>query len=271
MTTSNNKMAVKRKKQEVAVVPEGGIVLAQSYGDDAGKGLDLDRDDIKIPLLKLIQKDSKELDPDEDTYNDQLEPGQILNTALNQAVPEDTVFVIASRRKSFVEWLPDRGGFVADHDRNAPLVSTAQRDTDGKLVLPNGNELVETKSLFLVQLDNAGNPTGGVVIPFNGSKLSTWTSYWTRIDGARVQTDNGPRRLTDVVPLWALTVRIGTKFVKNAKGKFYNYTLEPAVENDIGKSLLSNESPVYILAREFAQAVEEGRATAEVEVEDSHY
>lgn len=258
------------KKNLPAKAVTTAVALPFDYGTDAGRGLDLTLDDLLIPFIKLLQDDSKELDSDEDRYIEGVSKGQILNMATKQAVDGDVgmVLVPAVKRRTFVEFLPDRAGFVAEHEPNSQVVLKAQAEATSRndLKTKSGNPLVETKSIFAIVLEN-DVPVGYVVVPFTSSKLSAWNEYWTAVDSMRVKTPNGDRKLTDVAAIWGLRVHLRSKFTKNAKGKFYNYVMSP-FGGGVADSLIAPSHLGYQAAKSLAEAVEAGRARADTSTMD---
>lgn len=244
------------KKQETAVAKrESAEILPFDYGQDAGVGLDLTLDDLLVPFIKLLQDDSKELDEDEPNYVEGAAKGQILNMATKQYV-DNLELIPAMKTRSYVEFLPDRGGFVAEHKPQSEVVQRALKSGQprNELKTETGNPLVETKSLICIVNEN-DKPVGYVVVPFTSSKLSVWSEFFTLVDSFRV----GDKKFTDIAPLFSLRINLSTVFVKNTKGKFYNYKITPA-KGGIKDSLIGQDHPSYQAAKGLVKAFAEGRA-----------
>lgn len=259
------------KNQPVPAAPTA-LALPFDYGQDAGRGLDLTLDDLLVPFLGLLQKDSAELDPDEEKYIEGAAEGMLLNKASKQLYDGESGILIvpALRRRSFVEFLPDRGGFVADHETNSQVVrdALASGAKRSELTTKNGNVLTETYSIFAITLDEQLNPTGYVVIPFSSSKIAVWRGYWTKIDTCLVTVNGTRKKLSQAATIFSLLIRLGSKFQKNDKGKFFNFTLAPA-KGGVLESLIPADHPAYIAAKSLEEAVLAGRAQADYTTADT--
>ena len=252
----------------VAVKPNTPTDLVPfDYGDDAGAGMDITMDDLKIPFIALAQSDSKILDEEEATYAPGGAAGMLFNGATLEYADE-LILALAVRRTTYVEWLPDRGGFVDEHAALSPIVAEAKRNAAKKYDLRTeaGNDLVETRAIYAIVCDSELNPVGYCIVPFTSSKMAPWRDYWTAIDTARVSKN---------APLFAHTVRLSSKNDRNKKGdKFKNLVMAPArdaegnmtqvtLEADVRGSMLAPDHVAYQAARALRDAVDSGRAVAD--------
>jgi len=257
------------KKNEVAKTKKGEVALNYDYGDHAGVGLDLTMDDLKIPFIYLMQKDSKVLDTDEDNYVEGGAEGMLFNAA-TKTFHDELILVPAVKRTTYVEWLPDRGGFAGEHMSTDDVVRAAKANAAKRNELrhpDNSNELQETRSLFCIVLDpkDMETPIGFCVVPFTSSKLTPWRDYFTSIDTAKV---------TKGAPLYAHSFRLSSVPAVGKGKKFKNYRLTPLRDKD-GKvtddpskaniigSLLNPASDAFLRAVDLRDAIESGRAEAD--------
>tara|TARA_R110000796_G_scaffold41179_3_gene102008 strand:+ start:4359 stop:5192 length:834 start_codon:yes stop_codon:yes gene_type:complete len=262
-----------KKTTEVATVTPGAVALPFDYGDDAGQGMEITMDDLKIPFIALVQNDSKVLDADEPNYVPGGSAGMLFNGATRQ-FSDDLILVPALRQTTYVEWLPDRGGFADEHAATSPIVAEAKRNAAKKYELrtEGGNDLEETRSIYAIVLDSELNPVGYCVVPFTGSKMGPWRDFWTKIDTARVSKD---------APLFSLMIRISSFDDKNKAGKKYkNYLVNPARDAEgnmtsdplaaaVAGSMLAPTSPQYLAAKQLREAIQSGSATADRETADA--
>jgi hypothetical protein len=218
-------MATAKKSTAVSKQAAGELVT-YDYGDHAGVGMNLDMDDLKVPFVQLVQNDSRVLDSDESKYVAGGKPGQILNTA-SQVYTDNLLIVPAMRKTSYVEWLPGRAGFVAEHEDGSAIVREAKANAANprELRTPAGNELQFTKSIYAIVLNEETlEPEGFAVIPFAASKLASWRTYWTKIDTTKA---------TKGVPIYGHMARLAVKPDKSKEGKkFFNFDLYPAMDDD---------------------------------------
>ncbi len=248
-------MATKKTTEVATVKPGGAVALPYDYGDDAGVGMDITMEDLRIPFIALAQNDSKILDPDEPTYAEGGAAGMMFNGATKE-YSDELYLALAIRQTTFVEWKEDRGGFVAEHMPLDPIVREAKANAVKKheLRTKDGNDLEETRSIYAIILDADANPLGYCVVPFTSSKMGPWRDYWTKMDTARVAKG---------APLYAHTVRLTAVDDKSRAGKkFKNYLLAPA-NGGIAESMVAPDSAAFIAAKALFEAVNDGRATAD--------
>ena len=150
------------------------------------------------------------------------------------------------------------------------IVAEAKRNAAKRFDLrtENGNELVETRSIYAIILSEEMEPLGYCVIPFTSSKMAPWRDFWTRVDTAKISKG---------APVFSLLVRLGVVGTKNKKGdKYKNFSMYPAcdakgkltrdiLESVIGPSMLAPDSDAYLAAKTLREAVTSGRATADHE------
>ncbi len=254
-------MTAKKKKKSTAVVPATSqeVALPHSYGDDAGVGMDFSMDDLLIPFVSLLQTDSKQCVKQGEDYIEGAEAGMIANTATKElfGAEEGMLLVPAKRRRTFVEWAPNRGGFIAEHEPGSPIVRQALASGAKKSELKTdaGNDLQETFSIWGIIVDADRVPQGFCVVPCTSSKIKPYRAYWTRIDSAKI---------TKSAPIFANVLRLSSRFVPDHPSgkKFFTYVLTPAGDSVVG-SLLDPTSQAYIVAKELREAINQGRAKAD--------
>ena len=257
VTKKKNAVATKDKNTAIATLPD--------FGSDAGVGTDLTMDDLKIPFLNLLQAGSPAVLEAGDDMIAGAKPGMILNKATEDLFDAETGInlVLASRKRTFVEWRPDRGGFAGEHDPMSKIVKSAAANAAkrNELFTEEGNSLEETFSLYAIQIDDDGNPLGFVLVPFTSTKLKAWRSYFTKLDTARA----GDRKLTDVAPLFSMAVKLTAKPEVNKKGQpYFNYDLQP-LNGSILNSIIQPDSKAYETAKALREAIDQGRAEADYE------
>lgn len=239
------------------------------YGEHAGAGMDVSLDELLIPFVGLLQKDSKQCVEGEAKFIDGAEAGMIINKATNQLFPGGTglVLVPVLRTHTIEEWVPldAGGGHVATHGLRDDIVEDARARARAagdnsrypKLVTEEGNELVETYSLFCIHASDEGEPLGFIVVPFTSSKISRYKAFRTAID-----TLKGARKMA----LYSFVARLTSFDDKNKKGRFKNFTLAP-VTGDAASSRIGPDNPLFQAAVSLKEAIESGRAKADFSTE----
>jgi hypothetical protein len=257
--------AAEAPAQEVAVQQAAGVPMVHDYGDDAGTGFeDVTSDDLSIPFLMVLQSNSPQVE-DQDPKG--AASGMLFNSVNRDLIASryddnepGMVFVPVFKQDALVEWVPDRGGFVAVHEPDAPDVKAAIAAIGGKVQgpIPFGeNELVQTVYVYGLILDAEGVESVGFgVIPFTSTKLKPRRDWWTAM-----LTIKGGKQ----IPLFAHRVRIRTVKQENDKGKFFNLRIEPLSGAwGQGNSLIDPVAEAKLLtdAKDFLGMVESGQATA---------
>jgi len=243
-------------------------VAADAYDDFVGDGFEgQTQEDIAIPFVNLLQAMSPEV---QDDGVEGAKPGMLMNS-VTQELYKEIEFVPAFSKHVFVEWVPrdQGGGIVESHSIDSDLVRSARAEQKfGAYKTPNGNDLIETFYLFgVVSVD--GNAQGMAVLAFTSTKIKSYKAMMTRLRTFTMLQDDG-RRVSP--PMFAHLLRISTKQQKNTKGTFYVPIVQPAVENDVSKSLIGTDDIRFQMARECYELVKEGQAhedtsTAEKRVE----
>lgn len=236
------------KKNELAVI---------DFAADTGKGNEnLTGRDLAIPMLQLLQTNSPQTMEEEAKYIEGARPGDMLDTVTKTAYSkkEGIKIVFAAYFSEYVEWKPREqgGGLVARHPINSPLASQAKKDKDtGKLILPNGNNLVETHYHMGVMRNKEGALTW-LIIPMTSTKLPVSKKLNKVIMDTRIEGPNGP-----VQPArFASVFTLNSTSQENAKGKFYNY--------DFKREGLVEDPELYQAAKELNKAYNDGQVLVQV-------
>jgi len=234
-------------EQPIAVVPD--------YTEFTGQGFEhQDRADIQIPMLNLLQPTSPQVEK-----MDNAKAGMLMNSVTEELFTE-LCFIPATTKHSYIEWIPRKngGGFVADHSPLSSVVLAANSVAKEFNKLTHGdNELVETFTVFGV-LYSGDDPIGPIVIPFSSTKIKVYKKWNTRLRTFMITLPDG-RKVNP--PMFAHRVKITTEKQENTKGVFYNFVMSPALE-DMTKSLLQTNHPLFLAAQEVRRIVDSGAATA---------
>jgi hypothetical protein len=119
---------------------------------DAGLGVSVHADDFLTPMLKVCQGLSPQLDVNDPGHIPGLKPGDLFIASLG-LVYESASAIFATQCRVWIEWLPNRAGFVARHD-DCPSDVTPRKNENGSrwpiLTRPNNNIIVETREVYLL-------------------------------------------------------------------------------------------------------------------------
>lgn len=201
-------------KNELAVQESTDLTVA---GVPAPFGIEISKEDMMIPFIKVIQSLSEEVMQGKDKFNPDVRPGDIYDS-VTQTIFKNSKVIVCGLKKYYAEWTPEvRGKLVGKHPASSNVVRNAvktEKKTDKgqtfiQLSTPEGNELVETYGLVLLVKTEEGLPLPAVLTLSKtsfmvGKQLSTVIA---------IHQNKG-------VPVF----RMGTTGVSNSKGSWYKPT-----------------------------------------------
>jgi hypothetical protein len=257
-------MATKASKTEttnaVAVQSENaGAVVDPStlagFADFAGQGMQgLSKDDLAIPFLSILQSGSPQCKRSEGEYIEGAAEGMLFNTVTKTVIdPIKTPVIVipCSYNRALIEWRVREagGGFVKEHPVDEALLGTTVRDDKGRDILPNGNQLNDTRSFYVMVLD----PDTGIPAPAFMTMTSTQikkAKQWLMQQNLLKLPAAGGRVYTP--PMFASKWRVTTVPEQNDKGSWMGWAFEHA------GYLSGPQDPIFQAALEFHQSVSAG-------------
>ena len=220
----------------------------------SGLGLEsIDRSDLYIPRVKIIQSLSSELDSDDPNYIDGLRAGDIVESQSGINYGKEITFIPVKVIKSWVEWFPreDQRGIAhiyLDRDSLPAIVST----TFGENQLANGNRLQETYSFFGYTLF-AGDKRE-TMIAFYSTQLKKAKQAVTLMNRDKMldpSDKTGKRKIQP--PIYYRSYRFGTIKEKNQKGHWYGWNVNQGKTIiDLAKEGQINLSDIFESWKSFA-------------------
>ena len=249
-------VAKQDKSTEVAVKEQAGLPAEFAGLEEyAGQGLDdLDNSDRSVPFLKVLEKNSPEIETVEGAR-----PGMIIDTATLELY-DNIRFVPAVREHAFVEWVPidNGGGLVGSYAADSDIAKWAMGQR-GKISLKNGNDLVETFYLFGILLPEEGNDEAEpkpVVIAFTSTRIKTYKSIVNRSDSIMLLGANGRKFKA---PWFCHVWRIGTDKKVDGNQSWYVFTAEfDSPNKDAAGARLPADHPAVQIGAALAQQKREG-------------
>lgn len=259
-----------KKKQEVTEVREQLPADVQAaLLEDGDAGLSHRIEDNVVPLVYLLQANSKAALKGHDKYVPGAEGGSIWlrNEAPGESIidgEEGMVFLPCHMSTCWIEWMPDRGGFVARHPERPESARLVDRESDDGRIrktweMPNGNTVNESREYSgFVSKDGTLLP---YTIPLSGSGHQVGKNWMTNL---RNQKWNG-----NPLPIYAYYWRLKTKLRTKGENSWYQYdiTREKPVgsmaERDLAKSLLK----AFKAGQKTSAAIEVDDADSALEVD----
>ncbi len=204
-----------------------------------------------IPFLRVLQDLSPQVKSKMNGFIKGAKPGQIFNTA-SKALFERVRVVPCYYQQSQIEWRPRAksggggNGFVMAHPANTPLLQRITRDEKtNRNILPNGNELMDTRSHFVLLLNKDGS-TEGCLLPMASTSLKVSRTWMTQMKVASAPSKEYPRGL----PMFASSYELWTEEESNDKGQWYKWV--------VGNREPVDSLQVFTEAQKFAAAAAEG-------------
>jgi hypothetical protein len=132
-----------------------GELSALDFVSDSGMGLEnVDKGDLALPFLKLLQSGSDETKKKHAKYVEGAEAGMFYNTVTKKLYSgEKGIEVIPVFYKmTYPEWAPfeKREGRPIHNDRGPGVMSKVTQNDRNKDMLDNGNEIIKTANHFVI-------------------------------------------------------------------------------------------------------------------------
>jgi hypothetical protein len=253
-TSKGNEVATRGSGTEVGQVSEE---LVNMMREDTGKGVSTRMEDNIVPLVYVLQAQSPQAQKKKEEYVDGAEAGSIWFRGTKVVVSGDDGFpaVPVCFSVVWIEWMPNRGGFVARHP-DRPAEATLKTDPENPKrkfwALPNGNVVVETREQVIIALDVFDVPTP-FVIPMSGSNHAASRDWMTKQNSKSV-----PGFPDEKAPAFGYIYRLKTKFRTNDQGDWYMWD----VDDENGVKTPQNDVGVYRLARQIEKDFNSGKLKA---------
>ena len=134
---------------------QGGAIATLDFVQDSGMGLEnIDKDDLALPFLKLLQTSSDETKKKHANYVEGAEAGMFYNTVTKKLYSgEKGIEIIPCFYKlTYPEWAPfeRKEGRPVSPDRGPEILAKTKKDSGGKDCLDNGNQIIKTANHFVI-------------------------------------------------------------------------------------------------------------------------
>lgn len=176
--------------------------------------VEIAKEDMMVPFLKVIQSLSEEVMPGKDKYNPDVRPGDIYDS-VTRTIFKDAKAIICGMKKYYAEWTPEvRGQLVGKHPANSEVVRNAvkvEKTTDKgnayfTLQTATGNDLIETYGIVMI-IKNGDGLTLPAVLTLSKTSFMVGKQLTTIL--AIHQSKGTP------------VFKLGTTSTSNTKGSWY--------------------------------------------------
>lgn len=227
---------------------------------DAGHGLqNVEAGDLATPMVIILQSNSPQVKRSDGKYIEGAIEGQVFNNVTNERHDGTSGIIVipCHFEKKFVEWKPNRGGFVASHPVNTDLKDkvTLVVDKEGKQIptLPNGNSLIETNQHYVLILKADGS-FEAALIPMKSTDLRA-SRIWNALQ-KKVTLKNSKGQLFTPASYY-MTYKLTAKARTKDQYSWYSWNAEPAGPTPTRE--------LYEAAKAFEQAVASGKVVAKMD------
>lgn len=168
-----------------------------------------DAESFAIPFLRILQSNSPQASKSNGKYIKGAEEGMLLNTVSQEVFDtekEQLQVIPVYYRRAFMEWKlreDGGGGYVAEHSvvDGTELLATAERDDKSRDILPNGNQLSDTRYHYVIVIREDGT-FEPLIITMERSQLKK---------SKRLMSDVNLKRKAKDLPGQALVYDIGVE------------------------------------------------------------
>ena len=227
------------------------VALASMYEEDANSGFEnADAEAYAIPFLNILQSGSPQVKKSDGAYIKGAEEGMMFNTVTQEVISgEDGVQVIPCYyKRSFVKWAPREtgGGYRGEVMPSDPQVTAGKTNADGELIDAEGNNLVDTRTHYVLVLDKNGGYQPAV-ISMSSSQIKKSRQWMSRMNGLKLARKDGT---LFTPPMFSHVYHLTTTAESNDQGSWFGWKIETgsAVEN----------AALYQAAKAFRDAVSSG-------------
>ena len=244
---------------------QGGALATLDFVADSGMGLEnIDKGDLALPFLKLLQSMSDETKKKHAKYVEGAEAGMFYNTVTKKLYDgEKGIEVIPVFYKmTYPEWAPferSEGRPISNDRGPSVMAETTQNKNSNKDVLKNGNEIIKTANHFVII--NGDRPEKALMT-MKSTQLKV-SRGWNSLMEDQFETD--PKTGKSIpAPMFSRIYRL--KSVENAGSNFswhgYNIAMLKKVD-DIA---------IYQMARDFYNSLKNvQQKTATVSEDKANY
>ena len=241
---------------------QSGALATLDFVSDSGMGLEnIDKSDLALPFLKLLQSGSDETKKKHAKYVEGAEAGMFYNTVTKKLYSgEKGIEVIPVFYKmTYPEWAPfeKREGRPIHNDRGPGIMSQTTQNDRNKDMLTNGNEIIKTANHFVIIL---GDRPEKALMTMKSTQLKVSRSWNSLMED---QFENDPKTGKAVpAPMFSRVYKLNS--VENS-GSFtwhgYNINLIKKVD----------DAGVYQMAKDFHNSLKNSQTKAESNGQDSNY
>lgn len=193
------------------------------FSADAGAGFEgAGREAFAIPFLTVLQSMSPQCKKSDGAYIKGAEEGMVYNNVTGEVFDgnEGVELVPCAFTQTFVEWhtRESGGGLVAEYDSVAGMAlrGNCKRDDKNRDILPNGNQLNDTRNHYVLFKDSEGH-WQPALLSLTSTQIKASRNWMTTMQRTSA---------TSNVPMFAQRYTLTTTPQSNDKGSWYGVHFE---------------------------------------------
>ncbi|OGC93931.1 MAG: hypothetical protein A2W25_14690 [candidate division Zixibacteria bacterium RBG_16_53_22] len=241
------------KQNQVVEKQNTALALSGQFEEDVGGGFETaDSSAYAIPFLAILQSGSPQVKKSDGAYIKGAEEGMLYNT-VTQQVHDGAIGVVVvpfAFKRSFIKWAPrdSGGGFKGELQPSDPQVQAGVMDTAGRLIDGDGNLLSDTRTHYVMVLDDNGG-YHPAVISLASTQIKKSRQWMSKMNGIKMQRSDG----TYYTPaMFSHRYKITAVPESNDKGSWFGVKVETLGAVESGE--------LYQAAKAFRDAVRRGEA-----------
>ena len=196
----------KKQKAEVAIFEEMG-----EAGITGFEGADFES--YATPFLRILQQNSPQVLEDTDNYVEGAKPGLFFNTVTNIIYGKTVNVIPVKYERLFIEWRPNREGFVGIHSVEEGMAISIPGDRFGERYHKETDNVIQDTHTFYLLI--AGREEEGpLVFPLSSTGIRHSRKWMSQAKMLRL-----PNRQS--APLYSSVYQIGTVLNENDQGRWY--------------------------------------------------
>jgi len=203
--------------KEVAKTAEAALpISAEELAAMSGQGFEnADSSAYAIPFLRVLQTNSPQCNPDEASYIEGARGGYFFNTVTGKLYGKEVLVIPITYKRDFVEWLPNRGGYVKSHGSDPSIMErVVEVDDKNNSILDNGNIIQDSRNHFILIADDL--TAGPIIFSLSSTGIRHSKKWMSLLSNLRTPID--PKKQP---PMFLSMWRIATTINENEDGKWY--------------------------------------------------
>jgi len=227
------------------------------FEDLAGQGLEnVTARDLLIPRITILQALSPQVSKNKPEYIKGCEVGDFCDVSLAQILPKPLVVIPVYFAKQWLEWFPrgtNKG--LANIHLTDEIVAQTKEDENRRKFLPNGNLIVETAQIFVLNLscDMRRN-----FIPFSSTQWKKARGWLNLATTEKLARKDGT---LFTPPLFYRSYQLTTVSESNNQGSWEGWK----IERSVALPELQNYKWILDEAKTFRNELSSGNIRADIE------